>query len=121
MTRKRAAKLLMARGCSRNCANSLMRAKPSGHSNESHYIRITLARRLRDSALAFARLSAVPAADVVPVVRCKDCKHGELYARNDGVTGVYCNCSNSIFQYANEHTFTPVRDKDDFCSYGEAE
>lgn len=62
-----------------------------------------------------------PAADVVPVVRCKDCKHGELYARNDGETGVYCNCSNSIFQYANEHTFTPVRDKDDFCSYGDAE
>ena len=62
-----------------------------------------------------------PAADVVGVVQCKDCKHGELYARNDGETGVYCNCSNSIFQYANEHTFTPVRDKDDFCSYGEAE
>ena len=62
MTRKRAAKLLMARGCSRNCANSLMRAKPPGHSNESHYIRIALARRLRDSALAFARLSAVAAA-----------------------------------------------------------
>lgn len=61
MTRKRAAKLLMARGCSRNCANSLMRAKPPGYSNESHYIRITLARRLRDSALAFARLSAVSA------------------------------------------------------------
>lgn len=73
------------------------------------------------SAKNLQSISDVPAADVVPVVRCKDCKHGELYARNDGVTGVYCNCSNSIFQYANEHTFTPVRDKDDFCSYGEAE
>lgn len=62
MTRKRAVKLLMARGRSRNCANSLMRAKPPGHSNESHYIRITLARRVRDSALAFVRLSAVTAA-----------------------------------------------------------
>lgn len=66
-------------------------------------------------------LYSLPVVDAVPVVRCKDCKHGELYARNDGETGVYCNCSNSIFQYANEHTFTPVRDKDDFCSYGEAE
>lgn len=75
--------------------------------------------RLLDSIRA--DIARVPAADVVPVVRCKDCKHGELYARNDGVTGVYCNCSNSIFQYANEHTFTPVRDKDDFCSYGAAE
>lgn len=62
MTRKRAVKLLMARGCSRNCANSLMRAKPTGHSNESHYIRITLARRLRDSALVFARLLALASA-----------------------------------------------------------
>lgn len=59
MTRKRAAKLLMARGCSRNCANSLMRAKPPGHSNESHYRRITLARYLRDGALPFVRLSAL--------------------------------------------------------------
>lgn len=62
MTRKRAVKLLMARGYSRNCANSLMRAKPPGHSNESHYIRITLARRLRDSALVYARLLAVASA-----------------------------------------------------------
>lgn len=62
MTRKRAVKLLMARGHSRNCANSLMRAKPPGHSNESHYIRITLARRLRDSALVYARLLAVASA-----------------------------------------------------------
>jgi hypothetical protein len=59
-----------------------------------------------------------PTVDVVSVVRCKDCKHGELYERNDGETGVYCNCSNSIFKYANENTFTPVRDVDDFCSYG---
>lgn len=63
-------------------------------------------------------IKGVPAADVAEVVRCKDCKHGELYERNDGETGVYCNCSNSIFKYANEHTFTPVRDVDDFCSYG---
>lgn len=58
----------------------------------------------------------LPTVDAEVVVRCKDCKHGELYARNDGETGVYCNCSNSIFKYANEHTFTPVRDIDDFCS-----
>lgn len=62
MTRKRAVKLLMARGYSRNRANSLMRAKPPGHSNESHYIRITLARHLRDNALVYARLLAVAAA-----------------------------------------------------------
>lgn len=69
--------------------------------------------------LALAYLALTEEVDSVPVVRCKGCKHGELYARNDGETGVYCNCSNSIFKYANEHTFTPVRDIDDFCSYGE--
>lgn len=62
MTRKRAVKLLMARGYSRNRANSLMRTKPPGHSNESHYSRITLALYLRDGALAFARLSALVSA-----------------------------------------------------------
>ena len=66
---------------------------------------------------AYAEIREMPAADVAQVVLCKDCKNGELYARIDGETGV----SNSIFQYANEHTFTPVRDKDDFCSYGAAE
>ncbi len=75
-------------------------------------------RTCGDYAAAFAEIRKLPAADVAEVVRCKDCKHGELYERNDGETGVYCNCSNSIFKYANEHTFTPVRDVDDFCSYG---
>ena len=59
-----------------------------------------------------------PAADVAPVVRCRDCKYGELYSRNDGRTGVYCKCQISTFTYANDHTFTPVRNEDDFCSYG---
>ena len=84
MTRKRAAKLLMARGFSRNCANSLMRAKPPGHSNESHYIRITLARRLRDSALAFARLSAVAAA----AARCAMSRLAQAINEIKGGTGL---------------------------------
>lgn len=83
MTRIRAAKLLMARGYSRNCANSLMRAKPPGHSNESHYIRITLARRLRDSALAFARLSAVTAA-----ARCAMSRLAQAINEIKGGTGL---------------------------------
>ena len=52
--------------------------------------------RLLDSIRA--DIARVPAADVVPVVRCKDCKHGELYARNDGVTGVYCNCMQGMME-----------------------
>lgn len=83
MTRKRAVKLLMARGCSRNCANSLMRAKPTGHSNESHYIRITLARRLRDSALVFAQLSALASA-----ARCAMSRLAQAINEIKGGTGV---------------------------------
>ena len=64
-------------------------------------------------------LYSLPVVDAAPVVRCKDCKYGELYSRNDGYTGVYCNCQISTFTYANDHTFTPVRNEDDFCSYGE--
>lgn len=59
-----------------------------------------------------------PAADVAPVVRCKDCKHAESYLRLDGKTGVYCRCPVSIFDYANGYVFTPSRNVDDFCSYG---
>jgi len=50
------------------------------------------------------QLEALPAADVVPVVRCRDCKHlgtfrGKLYCRH--------NCG----------VVEPK--EDDFCSYGE--
>lgn len=83
MTRKRAVKLLMARGCSRNRANSLMRTKPPGHSNESHYSRITLARYLRDSALAFARLSALASA-----ARCAMSRLAQAINEIKGGTGL---------------------------------
>lgn len=64
-------------------------------------------------------LDELPTADVAPVVRCRDCKHAESYLRLDGKMGVYCRCPVSIFDYANEHVFTPSRNADDFCSYGE--
>lgn len=67
---------------------------------------------------ALEKINKMPAADVASVVRCRDCKYGELYSRNDGRTGVYCKCQISTFTYANNHTFTPVRNEDDFCSYG---
>lgn len=83
MTRKRAVKLLMARGYSRNRANSLMRTKPPGHSNESHYSRIILARYLRDSALVFARLLAVTAA-----ARCAMSRLAQAINEIKGGTGL---------------------------------
>lgn len=64
-------------------------------------------------------IAHAPTVDAVPVVRCRECKHAESYQRFDGTEGAYCHCPNSIFKYANEHVYTPARDMDDFCSYGE--
>ena len=50
-------------------------------------------------------LADIPAADVAPVVRCKDCKH--------------CDPENYHCDHAMS-TAAPLRRKpDDFCSYGE--
>ena len=49
-------------------------------------------------------IQGLPIADVVPVVRCKDCKHrGEQYLHGTA----NCNYHNTLI------------DCDDFCSYGE--
>lgn len=56
-------------------------------------------------------INAAPAADVVPVVRCKDCK---WFADNNG--GEWYGCK--MFQVVR---ITPedAPKPDDFCSYGE--
>lgn len=52
-------------------------------------------------------IRGVPAADVAPVVRCKDCAYSILYEDSEGL---YCtNICNLL---------TRVMD-DDYCSYGE--
>lgn len=52
----------------------------------------------------------IPAADVVPVVRCKDCKHFET---------PYCMlCKTRIGAGYWSHDMA-YRKPDDFCSYGE--
>lgn len=48
-----------------------------------------------------------PAADVAPVVRCKDCTHTTLYEDSEGL---YCTNICGLL--------TRVMD-DDYCSYGE--
>jgi hypothetical protein len=49
--------------------------------------------------------------DVVPVVRCKDCKHWNIRTGNDPSLKYYCNADGMWCK--------PVRSADDFCSYGE--
>lgn len=63
----------------------------------------------------------LPAADVAKVVRCKDCKHAERYERTDGTEGYYCGHPRNTFTYGErwDRTFKPVKEVDDFCSYGE--
>jgi hypothetical protein len=53
----------------------------------------------------------VPAADVVEVVRCKDCKHLETVI--DIIGDMYCFCGNADGKYITEV------DLEDFCSHGE--
>lgn len=48
-----------------------------------------------------------PAADVAPIVRCKDCTYSTLYEDSEGL---YCTSICGLF--------TRVMD-DDYCSYGE--
>lgn len=65
-------------------------------------------------------LDDIPAADVAPVVRCKDCERAERYERMDGIAGYYCGHPQNIFTYGErwDRVFTPVKEADDFCSYG---
>lgn len=67
------------------------------------------------------KLQKVPAADVAEVVRCKDCEHAERYERTDGTAGYYCGHPQNTFAYGEywDRVFKPVKEADDFCSYGE--
>lgn len=56
--------------------------------------------------LHVAEVDILPAADVDPVVRCKDCKHGDAF---DG---------NAVVIWCPYYEDQPV-DPDHFCGYGE--
>lgn len=66
-------------------------------------------------------ISRFPAADVVPAMRCKNCEYAERYERADGVTGYCCGHPKNIFIYGERwnRVFKPVKEANDFCSYGE--
>ena len=62
---------------------------------------------------AEAEIEMLPTADVVEVVRCKDCKYWD--ARDSkGIQGI-CLCGEKDFYYGSE--FYPFAE--DFCSYAE--
>lgn len=55
-----------------------------------------------------------PTIDAVPVVRCKDCKHGELdFLADNGTTHIEC------YKCIHPTTGLKIMEPYDFCSYGE--
>ena len=73
------------------------------------------------SAKNLQSISDIPSADVSEVVRCKECEHAERYERTDGTAGYYCGHPQNTFAYGErwDRVFKPVKEADDFCSYGE--
>lgn len=67
-------------------------------------------------------LEETPTVDAVPVVRCRECKYAERYARIDGTTGYYCGHPQNTFVFGDrwDRVFKPVKKPDDFCSHGHA-
>lgn len=65
-------------------------------------------------------LYSLPVVDAVPVERCKECEHAERYERTDGTAGYYCGHPRNTFAYGErwDRVFKPVKEADDFCSYG---
>lgn len=64
-----------------------------------------------DGAMAMEIVASPPAADVAPVVRCKDCKHLCVWNRKDMYA--FCPKTNIAFLPFEQDTRTF------FCSYGE--
>lgn len=70
-----------------------------------------------------SEISGLPAADVAEVVRCKSCEYAERYERTNGTAGYYCGHPKNRFTYGErwDRVFKPVKEANDFCSYGETE
>lgn len=69
---------------------------------------------------AICLIKSLPAADAEPVVHCKGCEHAERYERIDGTAGYYCGHPQNTFVFGDrwDRVFKPVKEPDDFCSFG---
>lgn len=74
-----------------------------------------LLKLMQDGCLASSieSIKNVPAADVAPVVRCKDCKHFREYITVGTV------CTKYVKSLGGREVGLRATEKDDFCSYGE--
>lgn len=59
-------------------------------------------------------INSVPAADVAPVVRCRECEHYKEH-RTKKYGNLICRCTR-MGKYDMDYPVNP----DDFCSYGES-
>lgn len=59
-----------------------------------------------------SEIKALPAADVAPVVRCRDCKHYRTYMGHD-------MCAKNVKLLGGREVGLCATGKDDFCNYGE--
>lgn len=64
-----------------------------------------------DAIEILTEIEYAPTADVVEVVRCKDCKHWCIQDGNDINQSYFCS--------RDKMWCMPTRKADDFCSYGE--
>lgn len=67
-----------------------------------------------DAAVVLRMIDDAPAADVAPVVRCKDCKHYRNYP--NGLCYLHTEPKTNARGYSGEAVCV---EPDDFCSYGE--
>ena len=75
---------------------------------DSDYIQETLYRRAFKTRQDIEQwLNSAPIIDAVPVVRCKDCKYGEV------------DDADFPAQYLCKHNGADWNDENHFCSYGE--
>lgn len=61
-------------------------------------------------------LDEIPAADVVPVVRCRECKHSHKGCDSDMTKEIWCT-----FWQTTQGKAWNMMHFDDFCSHGEKE
>ena len=71
---------------------------------------IEFANNMKDKTIDANDIARFPAADVVEVVRCEDCKHFDEDIQGTGL----CSLGGQL-DWANMNTMYA----DDFCSYGE--
>lgn len=82
------------------------------------YIKRTLVKAefagVHPTALIYALIDRVPAADVVPVVRCKECQNSYEWANVGGDNYRYCGYLRDRWN----RDYDRMVDDDDFCKWG---